>query len=664
LKDGRVVVAIEKERITRVKHDGGNDNAAVSYCLRAEGIKLKDLALVVQNANFDMLERKHCAERTSPRIVDDAQRVVTISHHLAHAFSTVGTAPFHEMTALVIDGCGNCYADCMDRDGAVIPEKPGHSDLEQLYFEKDSYYEYRSGKLRTIYKDFSPAGRRQRYPMYPDSTMHSIGGAYLAVSKYVFRGFEDPGKLMGLAPYGRSGRIKEEMFDLKDGRVFLNYPWMDNFDSPVRDESEFKKHFQYFADIAWWAQREIERAIIYVVTHRYQICPSEYLSFSGGVALNAVANRLIKQTTKFSDVYFQPAAGDNGLALGCAFYGWLEVLGEKRIQHNRSSHFGRRYMRAEIETTLKKYESRVEVQNPRDIIEASARLIADKKVIGWFQGGSEFGPRALGHRSILALASDDSVREFINSKVKFREDFRPFAPSVLAEEANVYFNQNDESPYMILVSPVREEWRERIPAVVHCDGSARVQTVHREITPEFYRLHEAIKRITGVPILLNTSLNRKGMPIVETPKEALDLLLETSMDALVIEGWLILKRNCETEVELGQLDVEQLFGRIADVVGTHESVVSLRATRFAITGIRKNWTFDQSKDPVVQQGDRQPVAYSVTASISAISEILRDPRSIPRLCDAGQMEIVGCGDSDELRALSGELAHFMRLGLK
>src|SRR2546422_1002264 len=183
--------------------------------------------------------------------------------------------------------------------------------------------------------------------------MHSIGGAYLGVSVYVFGGLEDPGKLMGLAPYGRPGVFDFEIFKLTDGRAFLNYDWMKDFDNPSTGLEHFKRHFQYYADIAYHTQREIERALLYVISARYEMCPSPNLAYSGGVALNAVANRLIRTKTKFRDVNFQPAAGDNGLALGCAYYGWLEVLGNKRQRHNKSSHFGRLYSSDEIERELK-----------------------------------------------------------------------------------------------------------------------------------------------------------------------------------------------------------------------------------------------------------------------------------------------------------------------
>src|SRR3569833_2436761 len=197
LKDGKIAVAVEKERVSRIKHYCGNDNDAVSYCLRAAGIDIEDVELVVQNANFDMFERKNPVLLGPDRLVESCRRVVTISHHLAHMFSAAATAPFEEMACLIIDGCGNSYTDCIDKDGALIPERPPNEELGQLYFEKDSYYHYADGKWRTLYKDFSPGALRQNYPMQPDVTLHSIGNTKTAKSQNKNHDKEEPSKLMG-----------------------------------------------------------------------------------------------------------------------------------------------------------------------------------------------------------------------------------------------------------------------------------------------------------------------------------------------------------------------------------------------------------------------------------------------------------------------------------
>jgi predicted NodU family carbamoyl transferase len=544
LKDGKVEVAIEKERLTGVKHDGGNDNATVQYCLKAAGIGLREVELVVQNANFHMFET---SSGRAGRIVDDAHRVVTISHHLAHMFSAIGTAPFSDMTVLVIDGCGNCYADCMDKEGAFVAEVPPSRDLEQLYFEKDSYYEYRSGRWRAVYKDFSPFGPRQGYPMHPVSTMHSIGGAYSGVSAYVFRGSDDPGKLMGLAPYGRSGVYTDEMFTLRDGRVFLNYEWMKKFRRPALDYQTFKADFQYYADIAYWAQRQIERALLYVVNHRYESCPAENLAYAGGVALNAVANRLIRTQTKFRNVYVQPAAGDNGLALGCAFYGWLELLEGRRHQHG---------------------------------------------------GGTSFGRRT-------------------------------------------YFEQDYASPYMLMVAPTRQQWRDQLAAVVHRDGTARVQTVQEEITPRYYQLLQAIKQRCGTPVLLNTSFNKRGMPIVEKPQDAIALFLETALDALVLEDWLLLKKEAAAAPLRGTLDLAGLFQKICESIRNEAGPQIAGVLEIVVTGADQRCIVDLSGPPRVLRDNPPRADHVVVFTWEALQEAINKPAALAQLYESGRVRIPG-----------------------
>jgi len=540
LKDGRIRVAIEKERLTRRKHDGGNDTEAISYCLEAAGITYNDLTLVVQNANFSMLRQGNDWWQ-GPRALNQTVPVVTISHHLAHAYSAIGTSPFEEAAVMVIDGCGNSFDDCTDLEGALAPENPS-PELRHLYFEKDSYYVFKDNKVTTVHKDFSPWGANlKNYPMRPNTTLHSIGGLYLAASMYVFSGFEDPGKLMGLAPYGRPGIYDFEIFELKDGRTFVRYDWMEAFNRPCRNYEQFKQDFQYYADIAYWVQRELERAILYVINARYELAPSKRLAYAGGVALNAVANRLILKNTKFKDIYIQPAAGDNGLAVGCAYYGWMEALKQERVLHSGSMALGRPYRGRRVAKALEAYKESVSFAAPDDYIQQTAALLAAGKTVGWFQDGAEFGPRALGHRSILADPRRVEMRDFINAKIKFREDFRPFAPSVLAEDASVYFDCDYESPYMILIAPVRPEWRQVIPSVTHLDQSARIQTVKASVSPKYYELLRAFKEQAGISVLLNTSFNRRGMPIVETPEQALDFFLNCDLDVLVLDNFIVRK---------------------------------------------------------------------------------------------------------------------------
>lgn len=546
LKDGRIVAAIEKERLTRRKHDGMNDAETIRYCLEAEQIRIEDVSLVVQNANFSMFERGN-GWFHGPRPIPDGVPVVTISHHLAHAYSAAGTCPFDEAAVLVVDGCGNAFDESLDRAGAFVPEVPP-AGLEHLYFEKDSFYRFTGGVLQPLFKDYSPFGHGLReYPLRPGTTMHSIGGVYGAASAYALSGMDDPGKLMGLAPYGRPGVHDFEIFDLRDGRVFVRYDWMDRFDRPARSTGELKSDFLHYADLAYWVQKEVERALLYLVAHRLRLAPSKNLVYAGGVGLNAVANRRILTEVGIDNLYVQPAAGDNGLAVGCAYYGWLEVLKKERIRHDGSTCFGKPYPRAAVEEVLRRRAAEIEVspahEGDDEGVEAAAELLASGKIIGYFQGGSELGPRALGHRSILADPRRPEVRDFINASIKLREDFRPFAPSVPLEDAPTWFDCAYASPTMTLVAPIRPAFRDAAPSVVHRDGSCRLQTVTASSDPRFHALHKEFARRSGIPILLNTSLNRRGMPIVETPEQALDFFLSSPLDALVIGDFVVRRKE-------------------------------------------------------------------------------------------------------------------------
>ncbi len=540
LKNGEVLVAIEKERLSRIKHDGGNDSLAIEYCLDTAGIEFSDLRLVVQQDNFGMFA--HGSEWFDGyRLLDGSVPEISISHHLAHAYSALATCPFQETDILVIDGCGNCFDDCIDLSGAQIAGAPPLPELADLYFEKESYYRKDGCKLLSLYKDFSPLSSR-RYPMHPNTTRHSLGGMYLAASMYVFRGMEDPGKLMGLAPYGRPGVYDFEIFELKEGRAFARYDWQQSFDRPAHTYEEFIEDFQYYADIARHVQKELERAVLYLAKARKAQFGGQNLSFAGGVALNAVANSLLRQEAGYQGYHFPPPAADNGLAIGAAYYGWVEVLEEPLPKQLDTPYLGKDYSEDECLTALDEHQQHLDFHRHEDLAQTTANALAEGKVVAWFQGGAEFGPRALGHRSILASPESIETRHFINQRIKFREDFRPFAPSTREEDISNYFERSVASPYMIEVCPVKAEWRDRLAAVVHQDGSARVQTVNAEQDLLYYQLLCAFKGFTGHSVLLNTSFNRRGMPIVETPQQAVGFFMECALDVLVLGPFVVTKK--------------------------------------------------------------------------------------------------------------------------
>lgn len=540
LKDGVIHVAIEKERISRIKHDGGNDSLAVQYCLDAAGIIINDLSLVVQCANFEKDEIRPDRYK-GPRLFNSSIPIVTISHHLAHAWSAVGTCPFDQCNVMVIDGCGSFYHQCDDLEGAIIP--PHVNSEPGLYGEKDSFYFFDGKNLQPIYKDFSIINYRQQAgQVYLPTSNHSIGGLYSMASQYCFDDFDDAGKLMGLAPYGQKGMYQEELLLLKDGHVWVDEEVMHrHFIQPADPVTRpFKDHFQYYADIARWVQDEAEKALHYIFKHRHQLHPFPNLCYAGGVALNAVANSKIYLHTGFEAFYIEPAAGDNGLAIGCAFYGWIKQLQQKRIIHNGNTCFGISYQSDVIESAIEQYGDQLQCTESSNIYSDTAAILLEGKTVGWFQDGCEFGPRALGRRSILADPRNKEIQHHINAHIKFREDFRPFAPAVPEEDKDLYFQQGLISPYMILVDQIKQEWKDVMPGIVHVDGSCRVQTVNNPGEP-FYQLLLEWKKISGISVLLNTSFNKKGMPIVETPEQAISFFLHCSLDVLVIGNRIITK---------------------------------------------------------------------------------------------------------------------------
>jgi len=535
LKDGKICVAIEKERITRKKHDGGNDTDAIRYCLDAEGITPDDIALVVQCANFEVPER---GRFHGPRVFAENVQppLVSISHHLAHAWSAAGTCPFDTCAIMVIDGCGSPFEHCTDLEGGKVVPRELRSVRTEMWCEKDSFYHFDGQNMIPLLKDFSPMATGSNGTLRLQTTQHSIGGFYAAVSHYVFGNLDDVGKLMGLAPYGKPGALAEKAFRMENGRLFVNEGWKEQLNKPAADYTAFKNDFHYYADIAFWAQQQVEDAVTAVFHERLNEFPHDEVCYTGGVALNAVANARLLNENSVRELYMEPAAGDNGLALGCAFYGWIEVLGKAKVPHNGTTCFGKSYDEEVVREALDNAPSgwKITTGGTEETIRRTAKLLAQGKTVGWMQEGCEFGPRALGHRSILAHPGIDGLGDHINANIKFREDFRPFAPAVLPEFAQTFFESGRKSPYMILVDKTRPDYLNALKNVTHVNGTARVQTVDKTWNSQFYQLLEAFHELSGIPVLLNTSFNKKGMPMVERPEEAIALFAESALDVLVM----------------------------------------------------------------------------------------------------------------------------------
>lgn len=534
LKDGKIVVAIEKERLSRVKHDGGNDLDTVKYCLDVEGIGIDQLSLIVQNANFEKDEIKidsYKGKRYFDKDIDIP--VVSISHHLAHAYSAIGTSNFEDCNVMVIDGCGSPFYQCDDLEGELFPKKElMQNSIESFWCEKLSFYKYHiNDGLIPLVKEFSEFNHILNSEYKMPSTIHSIGGVYSFVSNYCFGDINDVGKLMGLAPFGDAGKFDEDIFELKDGKVFNLLKWQKLLNKPFINYENFKKDFQHYADLAAWVQEETQKALIYSFEFFQKKYPNKNWAYAGGVALNAVANEKILKNIDIKSLYIQPAASDCGISLGCAFYGWNKILNKQLKKHDGSSNFGKKY-KDKIDFDSFDLE-KIQTDN---YIEKTAEFLEKGSIIAWFSGGSEFGPRALGHRSILANPMKKDVKDFINKEIKKREDFRPFAPAIMEENVGDYFENKTKSPYMILVNPMKDKFKGILSDIVHKNGTSRVQTVNKDTNYAFYNLLKSFKEKSEIPILLNTSLNKKGMPIVETPIEAIEFFKEAPLDYLVIDG--------------------------------------------------------------------------------------------------------------------------------
>ena len=553
LRDGDIAFAIAKERITRVKHASGFYKEVVDYCLNAEGISFADVDLVARNCYIlpvEEMERRllnHDApaflsepERSlaakDPLYLSRSNKVVTVSHHLAHAYSAFAACPFDEGAVMVVDGVGSYSSD-------VTEEYPPADKTAPLARESESYYRFAGSKIEALKKVWLEPCRGFLSDEFYN--MAGLGALYSRASSYIFGDWNKCGELMGLAPYGRHGQIKP-LLQIKDG-VLTVPDWSEEFKEPWLVDSgkdwEKSQSMQHWKDLAWRIQDDTETVLLARAKWLREATGAKNLCLAGGVALNCVANGRIAREAGFENVWIQPAAGDDGIAIGCAYYGHVAIQKKLRASVIQHAYFGKSYSEADVRDAMDKTLVRLATTSTRsdNISRDAAKVLAEGKIIGWFQGGSEFGPRALGNRSIIADPRSPEMKDILNRRVKFRQAFRPFAPIVLAEREDEIFEGGHDSPYMLLAKPVRAEWKDKIPSIVHVDGTARVQTVREETNPPLYRLLKEFEAVTGVPVLLNTSFNVKGEPIVETPRNAVECFLSTDIDYLALHDRLISK---------------------------------------------------------------------------------------------------------------------------
>jgi carbamoyltransferase len=478
--------------------------------------------------------------------------VVTVSHHLAHAYSAFAPCPFDEGVVMVVDGVGSYSADVME-------DYPTSDRTGPLARESESYYRFEGPKLECLKKVWL----EPRRGIFSDEfyNMPGLGAVYSRASTYIFGDWNKCGELMGLAPYGRPDAVPP-MLEMKDGELTVP-EWPDEFTRPfLIDTEKWEDHpaMQHWQDVAWRIQDDAEKVLLARARWLRETTGARNLCIAGGVALNCVANGRIAREAGFENVWIQPAAGDDGIAIGCAYYGHVALQNKPRSFVMNHAYTGVAYSDKDVDDLMRNPLVRVVTRtgSGEDICAATAKVLAEGKVIGWFQGRSEFGPRALGNRSIIADPRTPEMKDKLNSRVKFRQAFRPFAPIVLYERANEIFEGDEDSPYMLLAKRVRPEWRDKIPAIVHVDGTARVQTVRQENNERLYRLLKEFDAITGVPVVLNTSFNVKGEPIVETPGDALDCFLSTGIDYLALHDRLITKNALHRVVS-------PVIGVVADV---------------------------------------------------------------------------------------------------
>jgi len=563
LRDGVPVVAICKERITREKNAGGAPDVAAGYCLKAAGIRLADVDVIVQNSyalnvpelEQDLLSRVHSLHmRPDERALVMASPLfrnrdaVTISHHLAHAYSAFAPSPFDEGAVMVIDGVGSHRRDVTE---TIPTSDTGHAADR----ESESYYAFRGTELECVGKEWlrvTPGTLSEDFTKLP-----GLGAMYSRVSEYVFGTWNKCGEVMGLAAYGGPRDDLPPLLGVRDDRTWAvaMWPeWLANPWVPPQDDGlsraeeqaawEASPHQQEWRDLCWRVQTDLEDALLERARRLHEQTGMKRLVIAGGVALNCVANARIVAETPFEEVWVQPAAGDSGIALGCALYGELAVAGRPRRYAMGTDGLGVTYSASDVDAALatRFVSSCVRSRRVDDVATETAKIVAAGKVVGWFQGGAELGPRALGQRSIVCDPRSTEAKRRLNATVKHRQAFRPFAPAVPEELADEWFEEGPESSHMLFVRSIRKDKLAQLPAVAHVDGTARLQTVVREHRPEFHALLEAFGRATGVPVLVNTSFNIKGEPIVETPLDALLCFLGTDIDVLVLQDRIVEKR--------------------------------------------------------------------------------------------------------------------------
>jgi carbamoyltransferase len=541
LDGGRVVAMAQEERFSRNKHDAEFPRRAIDYCLKEGGVTAKDLDAVgfydKPFVKFERILQTYIA--TWPKGLPSFLRALPVwikkkiwmsylirkelgysgqiyygEHHLSHAASAFYASGFEDAAILTADGAGEWATTSLARGGGN-----GIRMLKEIHFP------------------------------------HSLGLFFSAFTYFLgFKVNSGEYKVMGLAPYGEprfKDLILRELIDLRpDGSFKLNLRYFTFTHALAMTGRKFEKLFglarrlpeselrQEHFDLAASAQAALEEALLGLARHAHQVTGSPRLCLAGGVALNCVANGRILREGSFRDVFIQPASGDAGGAYGIAAFIAHALFGEPRTGRWDHAFYGPGFGTDEIRSVLDREGAEYDECSDEVLIGEVASRLVEGKVVGWMRGRMEFGPRALGHRSILADPRDIKMKDRVNQKIKFRESFRPFGPVTVEERCSEFFELDRESPFMMLAAPVKER-NGRIPSVTHVDGSARVQTISARVDPVYHRLVEEFGRLSGVPVLINTSFNVRGEPIVCTPEDAWRGFLRTRMDSLVVGNFIL-----------------------------------------------------------------------------------------------------------------------------
>jgi carbamoyltransferase len=519
--------------LKRARVYGGRRGLGFRYCLDTAGISASDLSMVVLSS-----QRSSKAEEndiwTNPDLSGLAEvpkRIV--SHHLAHAASAFATSGYESAAVLVVDGLGSPVEDLPTAAKSVVVD---HCD------DASEHLSLLSACRNTINPLEIHAARnwieRDISGMW---SFFTVGGLFSAVAEQIFGDPSEAGKVMGLAPYGVPRIPVEEFLHFEGNRI--------RFPNLVQQRFQYKErwpaHKRSYRDLASSAQQALEIALLQTVNRLQEMTNETNLCLAGGVALNGIANQKICKEARFDRVYIVPAAEDSGVAIGAAYLGLWELGPTGSCQQVRIDSYGRIATPVEIEDAIRVVPDII-ARRPYDLLDETAERLWKGQIGGWFQGGAELGPRALGQRSIVCSPCSRYAKKKLNASVKFRESFRPFAPSVLTEHAASWFDfgsSSSESPFMLRVVPFHENRRDEVPAVVHVDGTGRLQTLTAGDNGKFYDLVARFHSKTGIPMLLNTSMNIRGEPIVETPVDALWCFLGTGLDFCVIHDWLVTKSD-------------------------------------------------------------------------------------------------------------------------